>query len=477
MLSFSNRTLSEKAIKLFDIFITILCFGISYLISYRELISLSALLSIKLTIKHFISLGILVWLWHIIFSFMDLYQSKRIGNRYLEYLDILKCSSLVSLSVLATGVIFIAETLNISFVLTFWITTSLFMILGRTVIREILSVFRKKGKNQRNIIIVGSGKRAYQFATIILRRKKLGYRLIGFVDDEWHGNEILMNLCPRLGNLKEIPEILNNHIVDEVTISLPVKSYYDNIEEIIAYCEEQGIIVRLLADVFTVSFSKSKLSKLDEIQVLTLHSAPYDDPRIVVKRAFDVIFTSIMLILLSPLFLTVAILIELKTKGSIFFVQERVGYNKRIFKVLKFRTMVENAEALLPSLEHLNEADGAAFKIKDDPRITKLGKFLRKTSIDELPQLINVLKGDMSLVGPRPLQLRDYLALGANWQKRRFSMMPGITCFWQITGRNNVNFSKWMELDMEYIDKWSLWLDLKILWKTIPTIITGKGAM
>jgi exopolysaccharide biosynthesis polyprenyl glycosylphosphotransferase len=351
------------------------------------------------------------------------------------------------------------------------------MISGRTVIREFLSALRRKGKHQRNIIILGSGKRARKFVEILHRIKKLGYQVIGFVDDEWDGSQLSENLCHRLGNLSDIPNILNNNIVDEVALSLPIKSYYEIIEEIISYCEQQGIIVRLLTDVFTVTFSKSKLTKLDELQVLTLYSAPYEDPRIIVKRAFDILVSLIMILLLSPLLIIVGICIKIFSKGPMLFVQKRVGYNKRIFKLFKFRTMIDNAEEMLPSLEHLNEADGASFKIKDDPRITKFGKFLRKTSIDELPQLINVLKGDMSLVGPRPLQLRDYMALGANWHKRRFSMVPGMTCFWQVDGRNNLNFARWMELDMEYIDQWSLWLDLKILWKTIPTIITGKGAM
>lgn len=477
MLSLFSRRVFEKGIQLFDVCITILSLALAYLITYRQVIDLSSFLSIKLTIKHFLSLGILIWIWHVTFTVMGLYQSKRISERYLEYVDIIKSGSLVSLSVWATARIFNAETLNISFIAIFWLTTCISMILGRTVIREFLSALRKKGKNLRNIIIVGSGNRARKFVEVIHRRKKLGYQLLGFVDDDWHESKIFERYCDRLGNLSEIPIILNNYIVDEVTISLPVKSYYQNIEEIIGYCEEQGIIVRLLTDFFTVTFAKSKLTKLDEVQVLTLHSAPYEDPRMVVKRAFDVFVSFIMLILLSPLLITVAICIKVFSRGSIFFVQERVGYNKRIFKLLKFRTMIENAEQMLPSLEHLNEADGASFKIKDDPRITKFGKFLRKTSIDELPQLINVLKGDMSLVGPRPLQLRDFMALGANWHKRRFSMMPGITCFWQVNGRSNVSFARWMELDMLYIDQWSLWLDLKILWKTIPSIITGKGAM
>jgi exopolysaccharide biosynthesis polyprenyl glycosylphosphotransferase len=238
----------------------------------------------------------------------------------------------------------------------------------------------------------------------------------------------------------------------------------------------QGIIVRFLSDIFTVSLAKSRLNFLGEIPVITLYSAPYEDVRMIVKRFIDISLSLLLLIFFSPLFFVVAILNKLTTAGSVFFLQERVGYNKRLFKNIKFRTMFEEAEGLLLSLEHLNETDGPTFKIKDDPRVTRLGKILRKTSLDELPQLLNVLKGDLSLVGPRPLPVRDYQGFSEDWQKRRFSMKPGITCFWQIQGRSNISFARWMELDMEYIDNWSLWLDFIILWKTIPVVIMRKGA-
>jgi lipopolysaccharide/colanic/teichoic acid biosynthesis glycosyltransferase len=176
------------------------------------------------------------------------------------------------------------------------------------------------------------------------------------------------------------------------------------------------------------------------------------------------------------IFLVVTLLIKLTSPGPVLFVQERVGLGKRRFRLYKFRTMIQGAEKKLAEVEHLNEMSGPVFKIKNDPRITKIGKFLRKTSIDELPQLINVLKGDMSLVGPRPLPVRDYNGFDQDWQRRRFSVRPGITCLWQVTGRSNVSFDKWMKLDMEYIDNWSLILDFKILILTIPAVLRGSGA-
>jgi exopolysaccharide biosynthesis polyprenyl glycosylphosphotransferase len=197
---------------------------------------------------------------------------------------------------------------------------------------------------------------------------------------------------------------------------------------------------------------------------------------VVVKRCMDVILSSAFLVLVAPLFLIVSLLIKLSSPGPVFFVQERVGLNKRRFKLYKFRTMIPDAEQKMREIEHLNEASGPVFKIKNDPRITTLGRILRKTSIDELPQLINVFRGDMSLVGPRPLPVRDYQGFDQDWVRRRFSVRPGITCLWQVNGRSSIQFDKWMELDMKYIDEWSLSLDLKILARTIPAVLKGSGA-
>jgi exopolysaccharide biosynthesis polyprenyl glycosylphosphotransferase len=211
--------------------------------------------------------------------------------------------------------------------------------------------------------------------------------------------------------------------------------------------------------------------------MLTFHMGPSDGEGIWIKRVSDIIISAIALIFLAPFFAIVGILIILDSRGPIFFVQERVGYNKRRFKLYKFRTMTSDAEEKQKEIEYLNEASGPVFKIKDDPRVTKIGKILRKTSIDELPQFFNTLAGEMSLVGPRPLPIRDYELFEENWQKRRLSVKPGLTCLWQISGRNALPFDKMIELDMEYIDNWSLLLDLKILVKTIPAVFRGTGAM
>jgi exopolysaccharide biosynthesis polyprenyl glycosylphosphotransferase len=203
---------------------------------------------------------------------------------------------------------------------------------------------------------------------------------------------------------------------------------------------------------------------------------PQDGWQILLKRLTDILGSAVLVLVLVPLFALVALHIKLDSPGPIFFRQERVGLNKRRFPLLKFRTMRQGADQQQETFEDLNEADGPVFKIKDDPRLTRLGRFLRRYSIDELPQLFNVLKGDMSLVGPRPLPVRDVSRINAQWHKRRFSVKPGITCLWQVNGRSDVSFDRWVQMDLEYIDHWCLGLDIKILIKTVPVVLRGSGA-
>lgn len=236
------------------------------------------------------------------------------------------------------------------------------------------------------------------------------------------------------------------------------------------------MIVRVLSDFFGESSASSDVAQLGGNQVVSFYTIPNDDLGLSLKRLIDMIASSVLLILFSPVMLLVMVLVRLDSKGPALFAQERIGFNKRRFHIYKFRSMVANAERLQMRLESSNEAQGPVFKIKNDPRITRVGKILRKSSIDELPQLFNVLRGDMSLVGPRPLPVRDYSGFNMDWQRRRFSVRPGITCLWQVSGRSGISFDQWMRLDMQYIDQWSLWLDMKILVRTVPAVLRGLGA-
>jgi len=245
----------------------------------------------------------------------------------------------------------------------------------------------------------------------------------------------------------------------------------------VACCEEQGILVRFPSPLFNLKLAQSRISHLEGEAFITHSTENMEGWPVIMKRDLDFTLSLFLLIILSPFFLIISLLIKITSPGPIFFVQERVGLNKHRFRLFKFRTMVQGAEKMITDLERFNEVSGPVFKIKNDPRLTKVGKFLRKTSIDELPQVINVLKGDMSLVGPRPLPVRDYNGFDEDWHRRRFSVRPGITCLWQVNGRSNISFDKWMKLDMEYIDQWSLWLDFKILIMTIPAVLRGSGAL
>ena len=235
-------------------------------------------------------------------------------------------------------------------------------------------------------------------------------------------------------------------------------------------------MVHLFSDNFPHRLARSRTSEFEGTPLLSLHSAPPMTWRTEIKRIIDIVVASLMLVLLFPLLAFAALAIKFDSQGPVFFIQGRVGFNKRRFRMIKFRTMCADAEARLQEVEHLNEKSGPIFKISKDPRITRVGKWLRRTSIDELPQLINVLLGDMSIVGPRPLSVRDALRMEEAWQKRRFSVKPGLTCLWQVSGRSNLSFEQWMELDLEYIDRWSLGLDGMILLRTIPAILSARGA-
>jgi exopolysaccharide biosynthesis polyprenyl glycosylphosphotransferase len=255
-----------------------------------------------------------------------------------------------------------------------------------------------------------------------------------------------------------------------------LRSYYEHAAQFVSLCEHHGISIRFDSQIFTLKNSNSRAHDWEGSQVLATAGSPEEVWPGVVKRVFDCLFSGLLLVLLAPVFLVVAVLVKCTSPGLVLFRQTRVGLNKRQFQIYKFRTMVDNAEQIQDELLPMNEMAGPVFKITNDPRVTPLGRILRKTSIDELPQLFNVLKGEMSLVGPRAMSLRDYQLFDQDWQRRRFSVKPGITCLWQVNGRSSIPFDEWMELDMQYIDKWSLWLDFKILARTVPAVLRGTGA-
>jgi exopolysaccharide biosynthesis polyprenyl glycosylphosphotransferase len=421
---------------------------------------------------------LLMWAWYLIFSAFGLYRSRRLSSVREETLDVVKATSVGSMAILGVDTLFIdIELVTSPFLVAFWAMSAALTSLVRLTLRLGLEWLRVRGRNLRNLVIVGTNARALRFAELVENKPTLGYQIKGFVDEEWRGTDKFRHtgreLVARLG---EFGTYLRDHVVDEVVIALPVSSHYAQFAHILRHCEEQGVLVHMLPDFFDVTHARLRLEVLEEQPVITLRTGAMEGWPVLVKRTFDVVLSLALLIVLAPVFALVAAIIKLTSPGPVFFVQDRVGLHKRPFRFVKFRTMVQDAERQQAALERLNQVDGPAFKIWNDPRMTPFGSFLRRTSVDELPQLFNVLMGDMSLVGPRPLPLRDYRAFDANWHRRRFSVRPGMTCLWQIAGRNSIPFEKWMELDMRYIDEWSLWLDFKILAGTVPAVVSGKGA-
>jgi exopolysaccharide biosynthesis polyprenyl glycosylphosphotransferase len=439
--------------------------------------SFATFISMRIKVPNILLFLGLFYSWHVIFSAFGLYGSRRLGDRKQEVVDVLKATSIATLVLGLAAAIFRVRMITLAFIVVFWVMSSLILILCRLLMREILAWVRTHGRNLRHVLIVGTNPRALEFARIIDDRPELGYLLIGFADEEWTENrEFGTNGKSIVTDLGHFSDFLREHIVDEVAIALPMKSFYSQAARVVAVCQEQGVIVRVLASIFDLQKGWVNNRQLDGTAAAIFSPILSEGWPMVCKQLLDIFISSLLLIMLAPIFLIVAILIKLDSTGPVFFVQERVGLNKRRFRMYKFRTMAGDAEKRQSDLESLNEAEGPVFKIKNDPRVTRLGRFLRKASIDELPQFLNVLKGDMSLVGPRPLPIRDYQGFDQDWVRRRFSVRPGITCLWQINGRSSVSFQEWMELDLHYIDHWSFWLDVKVIAKTIPAVLKGVGA-
>jgi exopolysaccharide biosynthesis polyprenyl glycosylphosphotransferase len=325
------------------------------------------------------------------------------------------------------------------------------------------------------VLVVGTGERAIELGRALERSARYGIRLIGFVTDDPSYPEVAINLgsCYRVHPMSALPSLLDKHVIDEVLIAVESRRLPE-MEELLLLCDEDGVRTRVAVDVFAHVNSDVYLDRLEHLPLLTFAAAPHDEILLFCKRVIDVFISIAGLVMLSPLMLAVAALVKFTSQGPIVFRQVRCGLNGRRFVFYKFRSMVDNAEQMKPALAHLNHKE-IAFKIRNDPRTTLVGRYLRRFSIDEWPQLWNVLKGDMSLVGPRPA-VPEEVEQYKRWQRRRLRMRPGLTCLWALEGRDHLDFDTWMKKDMEYIDNWSLALDWKILLRTIPRILSGRGA-
>jgi exopolysaccharide biosynthesis polyprenyl glycosylphosphotransferase len=476
---YTMRQIMSYAAKLLDLCIMVASFILATILVYSagENFTFHGFMTTRIKLGNILLFAMLLVVWHLIFAGCGVYASKRLTTWRTETVELCKAASLAAAFLLITARIFHVWMVKPIFVLLFWMTSMSLIVCSRLAVRSVLRALRRRGRNSRFVLIVGTNARALEFARRISSMPELGYQIVGFVDDDWSGMKGFLktgNTCRC--DFSGLRQFLRHNVVDEAAIYLPLRSYYEHAAQLVVLCEEHGIITRFDSQIFKVRIPQQPVQDADGDRQVTVLASNHDGWPIVVKRIVDFVASLVLLVLLAPLFVIVAALVKCTSTGPVFFRQTRVGLNKRQFRIYKFRTMIANAEQLQDQLLSQNEMSGPVFKIKRDPRVTPLGRMLRRTSIDELPQLLNVLKGDMSLVGPRAMSLRDYQLFDQDWQRRRFSVKPGITCLWQVNGRNSIPFERWMELDIQYIDKWSLWLDFKILARTIPAVLRGTGA-
>ncbi|HWV38888.1 MAG TPA: sugar transferase [Vulgatibacter sp.] len=415
--------------------------------------------------------GVLL-LWIAISGSFQVYGAYRTRRISWEIFRIARSMGLLALLVLAGIFVATDSRLPRIFVGLYFLGAFAMMAASRLVLRVAARLLRRRGYNVRRYAIVGVGIGAEEIATIFERQPQWGYRLAGYILPD--GNEFVLPGETILGTLDELDRILDQHVLDEVVFAVP-RDRLPLMADAIHTCEEQGVRVVVSLQPLQLGTGRMSLLELSGLSMLVFDRTPSDPIALAAKRAFDVVVSAIALVALSPLFVAVAAAIKLDSKGPVFFRQTRVGLNGRPFSMVKFRSMYQDAEARLQALRDQNEMSGPVFKMKNDPRITRVGRIIRKLSIDELPQFWNVLTGTMSIVGPRPplpAEVRQY----ERWQRRRLSVRPGITCTWQVSGRNSIPFDRWMELDLEYIDNWSLQQDLKIFLKTIPAVVSTRGA-
>jgi len=405
--------------------------------------------------------------------FLNHYNLYHTVRRY-SYLDelILIVKALFWASLSAAGAVFFLQikiysrlVFAVSAVLLL-ITCSLWRMLKRYLVRRRVA----KGFNNYHVLIVGAGKVGQALAREIARNRYLGLEIIGFLDDNLTGK---VEGYPILGRSENFEGVVRKKFIDDVLVSIP--SERKLVARLIMDCRKLGKSIRVVPDLMSLGMEGVKSGYLGLIPLLEYYNRGLHGADLILKRSFDITASALALIVLSPVMLGIALAIKIDSPGSVIYVSKRNGKKGKLFKFFKFRTMHENADKMLEELRHMDETDGPIFKITNDPRVTRVGRLLRRYSLDELPQFWNVLRGDMSLVGPRPPTPNEVVEY-ADWQLKRLEIRPGLTCLWQVKGRSNLSFREWMKLDLFYIENWSFWLDIKIIIRTIMVVFKGEGA-
>lgn len=419
--------------------------------------------------------------WSLALALFIEYPSRRVAGVIREVQTVLTCN-VVGVAVFALSA-FLFKVLDISrlFVCVYVTSVVVAMLMNRYVVRVLLYILRKSGWNTHTRILVGLSVSAKQYLAEVSADKRLGIQVVGYIADHAAPPEFQVVRGPThasfelpwLGSYQDIDDLLKQHPPDGVVVALRVTDKHT--EKVIQACEKQGISVELLLDSLAFQIASSTIHHGSTISSLCLSAVRHTPGTLFIKRLTDIVLSLVTCILLSPVFAIVAISIKLEDGGPILFKQQRVGLRNRPFWIYKFRSMCVEAEQLRHGLSHLNEMSGPVFKLANDPRVTRVGRVIRSFSLDELPQLFNVLIGNMSIVGPRPplpIEVSKYV----DEHRRRLSVKPGLTCLWQVSGRSDVDFNQWMDLDLAYIDNWSYLQDWKIMMRTIPAVLKRTGA-
>jgi exopolysaccharide biosynthesis polyprenyl glycosylphosphotransferase len=426
------------------------------------------------TEKKALVLGLALLTWVLAGYWLNVYQNLGAGQRRVIFRDLLRQSGYASIALVVSEYLLRLD-LSRPFLLFFTGFAFSLILLFRLASRRLVGLIRREFGDLRYVLVVGMGDRARRLALNLEAAADQGIRLKGFITIQEPGDDTvrLAAAVYPVYPIAQLPELLRRDVIDEVVFAVDSHALH-SLEAVFLKCDEEGVRTRVAVDFFPHVNSEMYLERLGPIPLLTFSATPDDEVRLFLKRIIDVAIASAGLALLSPVMLFIAILIRCTSPGPAIFRQERCGLNGRRFTFYKFRSMVHDAESRRAEVLHMSKR-ATATKIPNDPRITNVGGFLRRFSLDELPQLVNVIKGDMSLVGPRPAipqEVEQYEL----WQRRRLRMRPGLTCIWALNGRDQVDFETWMKMDMQYIDNWSLGLDWKIMFRTIPQVVLGKGA-
>ena len=463
-----NARLVDAALRFVDLAALAASFFAAHLVRQRLGDGLPTLLPFE---RHWPLLAETLGLWLAVASVLGVYGAYRTSGLATELFRIARALLAVAVGVATLGY---AQKLELSRLLVAIQFALAFagLAANRVAIRIAAHAARRRGYNARRYAVAGSGPLARQLVRTMAAHPEWGFEFAGYVVDGPAPDAL--DRSKILGPLDGLERLLKQAVLDEVIFVVPRDRLSAIVDHVLA-CEERGVSARICMDLFETRIATRAAEDLDGIPLLSLSTVPGDAPALAVKRGLDLVLSAVALLALSPLLLATAIAIRLDSPGPVLFRQRRIGVNGREFRMLKFRSMFLDAEARLESVRALNEVSGPVFKIKHDPRVTRVGRFIRRASIDELPQFWNVLRGEMSIVGPRP-PLPAEADLYQRRHVRRLSVKPGITCTWQVSGRSSIGFDRWMELDLAYIDSWSLWQDVKILARTIPAVLTGRGA-